>query len=187
MAKTGKQVVIDAIVKEIEKGNVRIKDIPGYEGHYKVTDTGVVLSCKFNLIKPLLKRKDKDGYTRVSLSINNKPKGFMIHRLVALAFIYNPFNLPCVNHKNEIKDNNSYTNLEWCSVAYNNNYGMRNKSVSIKKSKEVIQKTISGNELKRFPSITIAAIKTGMCRSKIGMCCNKQRLHTGGYAWSFVN
>lgn len=48
-----------------------------------------------------------------------------IHTLVAMAFIPNPNNLPCVNHIDENKSNNSLDNLEWCTWQYNNTYGTR--------------------------------------------------------------
>lgn len=57
------------------------------------------------------------------IAINGKAKHEKIHRLVALAFIDNPNNYPHVNHKDEDKNNNSVSNLEWCDIKYNNNYG----------------------------------------------------------------
>ncbi|MBO4543276.1 MAG: HNH endonuclease [Bacteroidales bacterium] len=71
----------------------------------------------------ILKLKpDRDGYPRVSLKFGEKVKLAGVHRLVAQAFIPNPDNLPCVNHKDYHRDNNCVSNLEWCSVEYNNHY-----------------------------------------------------------------
>lgn len=68
--------------------------------------------------------ENKFGYLRVSLSINNSPKEFLIHRLVAGAFIENPLNKPCVNHKDGNKHNNSVNNLEWCTYSENTRHAI---------------------------------------------------------------
>ena len=80
----------------------------------------------------LLSQNDRNGsgYLRVKLCKNGKCKRHLIHRLVAAAFIPNPYNLQEVNHIYECKDNNNSNNLEWCTREYNNNYGTRNKRVS---------------------------------------------------------
>ena len=109
------------------------KDIPEYEGLYQVSNLGNIKSlekskgwCKIKE-KTLKLRIDKDGYYRVILSKNSKPKMFLVHRLVAQAFIPNPNNLPEINHKNEIKTDNRVENLEWCTQLYNLHYGNRAK------------------------------------------------------------
>lgn len=67
----------------------------------------------------------RKGYCLVKLSINGKSQEHKVHRLVAKAFIDNPNNYDCVNHKDENKSNNTVENLEWCTRAYNNTYGTR--------------------------------------------------------------
>ena len=105
------------------------KKIEGYE-QYSVSDDGQV---KNNLTGKLLNQTvDKEGYLMVTLHYG-KRKWVGVHRLVAQAFIPNENNLPCVNHKDENKMNNTVDNLEWCSVAYNNAYGMRGIKTSITK------------------------------------------------------
>lgn len=111
-----------------------LKEIPGYS-QYLISRNGEIYSkyCNRFLIKSL----SKFGYYRVSLydGKNKKPKFFAVHRLVALAYLENPYNFPQVNHKNEIKTDNRVENLEWCSCSYNINYGKRNKKVSEKLTK----------------------------------------------------
>ena len=58
--------------------------------------------------------------------------GHLVHRLVAEAFIPNPNNYPCVNHKDEDKTNNHVGNLEWCMYAYNSSYNDKGKRVGDK-------------------------------------------------------
>ena len=97
------------------------KDIKGYEGLYQVSNLGNVYSIKNNkLLKLHISHK---GYVVVCLYKNNKQHTQQIHRLIAQAFIPNPNNLPCVNHKDENPGNNDFRNLEWCTYKYNNNYG----------------------------------------------------------------
>ena len=66
---------------------------------------------------------NRGGYKCIKLSKNQKYYPFKVHRLVALAFIPNPNNYEFVNHKDENKQNNIVSNLEWCTKKYNNEYG----------------------------------------------------------------
>ena len=75
--------------------------------------------------KILSPTKDKDGYFRTALSKNGKHYMRIIHRLVAIAFIENKENKPCVNHKNGIKQDNHVSNLEWCTVKENNIHAIK--------------------------------------------------------------
>ena len=97
------------------------KDIKDYEGLYKISNMGNVYSCITNkLLKP--SRNTHTKHLGVILRRNGKSKRFQVHRLVAEAFIPNPYNLPQVNHINEIQDDNRWFNLEWCTHQYNNKY-----------------------------------------------------------------
>lgn len=66
---------------------------------------------------------DKAGYFKIQLSKNNKIKHYLVHRLVAQTFIPNPNNYLEINRKDENKQNNHISNLEWCNRKYNVNYG----------------------------------------------------------------
>lgn len=114
------------------------KDIPGFENDYQVSNLGrvkskdrIILVCDTTLYNRHLKSKIlkqglTKGYPSVSLHIEKKIKIVYVHRLVALAFIPNPYNLPQINHKDENPKNNCVDNLEWCDSKYNNNYGTKN-------------------------------------------------------------
>ena len=115
------------------------KDIKGYEQLYQISNFGRVRSLnktlknRFSFFKRngiiLNPLKLTKGYLGVRLYHQSKGETKRIHRLVAEAFIPNPDNLPCVNHKDENKENNCVDNLEWCSIEYNNNYGTRNERI----------------------------------------------------------
>ena len=96
------------------------KRIPGFED-YAITSDGKVISYKYKtprIMKTWYQLGDrgvkKAGYENIELCKNNKKYHFLIHRLVAEAFIPNPDNLPEVNHKNKNRQDNRVENLEWC-------------------------------------------------------------------------
>lgn len=89
------------------------KDIDGFYGKYQISSWGRVRNAESGHI--LIPYKNKKGYLKVGLHKNGEriPKKFRVNRLVAKAFISNPYDLPQVNHKDGNKENNSVTNLEW--------------------------------------------------------------------------
>lgn len=102
-----------------------MRDVVGFEGLYAVTSCGRVWSYRR---KKFLKPCNRcNGYLYVNLWVNGKQNLRYVHRIVAEAYIPNPNNLPEVNHKDEIKDHNWLSNLEWCDSKYNSNYGTGSK------------------------------------------------------------
>lgn len=81
----------------------------GYEGRYEVSDAGEVRNARNGRLRK--QRLSDRGYPEVFL----EKKTWRVHRLVALAFVPNPENLPTVNHIDRVKANNAKTNLEWAS------------------------------------------------------------------------
>ena len=180
------------------------KDITGYEGLYQVSNTGKVRSINRTIIDSngnkqkwkshiFIGKVNNSGYLTVCLRKCGKRKGFLIHRLVATAFIENPTNLPYVNHKDEDKLNNRVWNLEWCTPKYNANYGHSKEKMSKTHlnhhalSKKVQAIDTDGNVLMEFPSIHDAARQTGIRDNNISRCCNELKYYktAGGYIWRF--
>jgi hypothetical protein len=95
----------------------------GYEGLYEVSFRGHVRNARTGRI---LKAKLHNGYQLLDLCKNGKKKMFMVHRLIALAWIPNLDNEPCVDHIDHNRTNNAFWNLRWVSSSDNN----RNQSLS---------------------------------------------------------
>lgn len=94
-----------------------MKDIPNYEGLYAATKDGRIWSYRRN--KFMTPCGYKGNYQQVMLSKKGNYKVFFIHRLVAMAWLPNPNNLPQVNHIDHNRENNHLDNLEWCTSYYN--------------------------------------------------------------------
>ena len=163
------------------------KQIRGFP-NYMISNLGNVYSKRYGrFLKPALK---KSGYLYVSLSdINKVVKHLRVHRLVAEAFIPNPDNLPCVNHKDEDKTNNLVKNLEWCTSKYNANYG--NRIAKIIKKTSIKVRAIdpkNGKEVGSYKSITEASYHVdGANISHISQCCSGKRKTSGGLKWEVLN
>lgn len=176
------------------------KEIEGYEGYYEVNNTGEIRSVERMIIdvngkqyhrksQVLRKQISKDGYYKVVLNKDGKSKTFLLHRLVAQAFIPNPDKLPQINHKDENRLNNNIENLEWCDPKYNCNYGTHKQKLSelFKNyplySKPVLQ-YLNGELIKEWESM-MECERHGFDHSAIRRCClNEQKQHKG-YNWRF--
>ena len=83
---------------------------------YYIHDDGAIFNSKtLRFIKP----QSNGRYLKVTLSINGKERQFLVHRLVAKAFIPNPQNKPEVNHINGNRYDNRVENLEWVTASEN--------------------------------------------------------------------
>ena len=94
------------------------KQIVGYEGHYQISDGGVVWSDKSGHALKAAPNKQVE-YLQVSLWKENFGTSFYVHRLVATHFIPNPLGLPEVNHIDGDRHNNNVSNLEWVTSSGN--------------------------------------------------------------------
>jgi hypothetical protein len=92
--------------------------IDPYYPAYAIYRSGQVVNI--NSKRTLKPEKTKNGYLRIALCAKGTTKRFLLHRLIALQFIDNPANKPCINHKNGDKLNNDISNLEWCTHSENN-------------------------------------------------------------------
>lgn len=122
---------------------MRVKDIPGYEGHYIVADIGLVIAtyrqftdCRGYLTSrpsvALGAMKDRNGYRQIALCKPGQPtKQVSVHRLVAQAFVP-PYDGDVVNHIDGDRKNNRYKNLEWCTHQANTlHYHMRMRRIDL--------------------------------------------------------
>lgn len=175
------------------------RPIKGYENTHEVSNLGRVRSIphltsnKHQTKGQLLKQESVwTGYKRVHLRAGINSRKFYVHRLVAESFIPNPNNWAYVNHKDDTKDNNAASNLEWCTQQYNLKYGDRrrkvldkcNASQSPNAEKPVVQ-LLNGAVINIYPSIHEAARCTGIGFRMISRVCNNIRPHTHGYVFKF--
>jgi hypothetical protein len=128
------------------------KDIPGYVGHYQVSNFGKVKSIKFGKERLLKPDTDKDGYYRVALYIDSKMKKYSVHQLVAITFLGHEPNgyKIVVNHIDNNPLNNYFDNLELVSTRYNTSCHKTNAGVYWNKKDNKWRGQIEINKLRIY-------------------------------------
>ena len=184
------------------------KDIEGYEGLYQVSNLGRVRSLDRYYTKPhprngvptkyfkhgtvIVCHVHRNGYVGVVLKVGGVKKNFMVHRLVAKAFVPGYFENADVNHKDCNRQNNHADNLEWTTRRDNLMYSNGNNASAMEKihrslRKPIIQMTIDGEFIREWPSIHSAHLALGLDSKSLSGAC-RQRYGTktcGGYRWKF--
>ena len=148
-----------------------MKDVVGYEGLYAVTSCGKVWSYRNECF---LEPKDNGkGYLFVNLCKNGKKKKYYVHRLVAMAYLPNPDNLPQVDHIDNDKTHNYVNNLQW--ITHKDN---------VRKScnKPILQFSLDGEFIREWES-TIDVGKE--VRSQICDCLKGRQKSALGYIWKY--
>ena len=175
------------------------KPVVGYEGFYECSNMGRVKSVdryvshiyegEYQFIKGRIRKTklNNGGYEMLSLFRDGKEKTCLVHRIIAEAFLPNPYNLPEVNHKDECKTNNFVENLEWCDREYNLYYGTRRQRQAEKEMVPVIQYTKDGMLIKKWDSMQSVMDDLGINRGNISNCCSGRCKSVGGYKWKYYD
>lgn len=164
--------------------------------NYDILPNGKVINLLAQ--KECSQRDNGSGYLITTLFDGEKYKNYYIHRLVAMAYLPNPNNLPCVNHKDENKTNNNVNNLEWCTYKYNNNYG--NHTAKMIKTRQEKGFTIpqTAIEVEMIDKNTLEVINTFQSIKEAGRYLKKSPTHINeaahgkrksayGYYWKIKN
>lgn len=168
------------------KGRVRSVD------RIKVNQLGIAYHYKGKVLKTA---DNGSGYQKIMGKCGLPSK--YVHRLVAMAFIPNPDNKPCVNHIDNNPSNNCVENLEWCSMKENSEHMSRqgrNKRTShwlsrLHKSQEKYCKGVIGTNIQTKEEIVFKSVneteEKGFIPSCVSQCCNGIRNKHKGYTWRF--
>lgn len=166
---------------------------------YYITNTGSVYSRNYRQtgrFKKLKTEQIKGGYLRIGLCKNGSITKFLVHRLVAEAFIPNPENKREVNHKNGNKKDNDVKNLEWCTRSENQlhrfavlgqNGGAYGKTGKKCPRSKIVLQIYKGEIIGVFYGAREASKATGINHSNISGCCKHRYGYksAGGFQWEY--
>ena len=187
---------------DIEIWKTAIYDGEIYEGLYKVSNWGRILSLNYRntgkaeLMNPF---EDTGGYLLVNLRKNKETKTCLVHRLIAETFLENPEGKPEINHKIEGDEGKKInmvifnedgsidkekTSIEWVTREENNNYGTHNERMAKALSKPVLQLTLTGDLIKEWPSVQECG-RNGFDPGNVCKCCNGKKPQYKGFKWCY--
>ena len=162
------------------------RPIKEFERYYEINRNGQIRNRKRN--KLIKQHPDKDGYFRVILWHSEKGWRFnrIVHRLLCEAFIPNPDNKKCVNHKDGNKQNNNLSNLEWVTDLENKEHAMVNNLMRGRPGESHHNVKLTEKDILRIRQL----IKEGQNDKEIGKLF---KVHKGtinkirnGYRWKHI-
>lgn len=165
--------------KQVDYDLTEFVEIQNNKNYYIHPDGRIYSKYTYMLLKP---RENTYMYVRLN-KVN-----MAIHRLVAQHFIPNPENKPFVNHKDGNKLNNHVNNLEWTTIAENNQHAIDTNLNPCKIP--VKQYTLEGQFVKLHKSITDACkdLKLPLnCIPAIVRCCDKKVQYAYNFVWKYEN
>lgn len=174
-----------------------MKDIPWFELRYAATEDGRVWShITWKYLKPRILR---NWYLWVVLMKQGVRNDYLVHRLVALAYLTNTDNRPQINHKNWVKADNRIENLEWCTRGDNLRHSYRvlwraltDKQISariatcLKTCKKVAQFSKEGKFIKEFSSISEAGRILSISSGNIWSNLKWNYKSAWGFIWKYA-
>lgn len=162
------------------------RDVLGYEGIYQVSSLGRVRSspwpCHHKTAIILKQYTMANGYKQVVLYKGGIGKKYLVHRLVATAFVFNPYNQKIVNHLDGQKGNNTVENLEWASPSRNSIhacYELQNRQYN----PPIKVRCVETGEI--FPSLHYAALAKGVSYTNISSVLRGKLKTTGKLHWEY--
>lgn len=169
------------------------KPIEGYKGIYEISNLGRVKSlARLDVIGRKIGERimkcqlNKDGYLNITLKNEDGKKTYLLHRLVAIHFVENPYGYDEINHIDVDPSNPKASNLEWCTRKYNVNYADAIEKTIKANQKKVIQLSKDNVYIKTHESIKGAAKEVQIPDSNITACCKGKRPTAGGFKWEYA-
>lgn len=161
------------------------KPICGYLDKYAISNLGRIKNLKSNRIRsPEL---HSDGYLKIKLWKNNKPKNFLIHKLVAQYFVDNKLNRTQVSHIDGDKMNNSFINLEWVTQkdVVNRAWKLGKSTLHSSRNVFVYQYDTKFNLINIFGSVVDAANFVNRSTRSITRALNGSFHTSAGFIWKY--
>jgi hypothetical protein len=179
------------------------KPVERFESLYQVSNIGRVKSLgrigvKSGNIKPniwkerILSGYSKSNYPKVGLRKDGIQTTFNVHYLVAKAFVANPNNKPFVNHKDGVRSNNNFENLEWVTHQENMKHAyseLGRKGCNFERKgnmcKSICQYNLNGDFIKQWDSTQQIEEVLGLNDSAIANCCRGENKSSFGFIWKY--
>lgn len=173
------------------------KEVSGYDS-YEVSSLGRVRSLDSEIVvsrgHQIYKRtcrgrmlkldKDKHGYLRATFSKNGKMKHFLVHRLVANAFLEAHQGKECINHKDGNKENNIPSNLEWVTPSENNGHCRDVLGFHLQGPAKPVVRLSKDGHFKKYPSLSSVSMD-GYDPSTVCKCCLGKSKTYRGFKWRY--